>query len=88
MQRRGWRLEAGSFISPRLSTGSAHAQTSLPGAALSRGGGEELRGLHGPRGQLCQVSTAHTPAAATLWEKRSGTLLCLGFIVEQSIFLL
>lgn len=43
-------------MSPSLFTGSAHVQTSLPGVALSGGGGEELRGIHVARGQLCQVS--------------------------------
>lgn len=65
VQRRGRRLEAGSFVSPCLFTGGAHVQTSLPGAALSRGGREELRGVHVTRGQLCQVSTGQKRAAAT-----------------------
>lgn len=38
-------------------TDSSHTQASLLGSALSRGGWEELRGVHVTRGQLCQVSS-------------------------------
>lgn len=56
VQWRGRTLEARSFISASLFTGNTHVQTSLPGVALSRGGREELRGVHVTRWQFCQVS--------------------------------
>lgn len=85
MQRCGCRLAAGSFISPRLSTGGAHTQASLPGAALPRGGGEELRGLHGPRGQLCQVST-HTHLLLPLHGTKDQEHCCVLGLLLNNLF--
>lgn len=56
-------------------TGSTHTQASLLGSALSRGGWEELRGVHVTRGQLCQVSSV-----LFMWP-----LNCFDFAGEQPV---
>lgn len=44
--------------------GRPHAQAALHGPALPGVRGEELRSLHGARGQVRQVSAGHVPSAA------------------------